>query len=121
MGGLGLVKMSVQLAITLFILFPSIGLFLLSFLKKDFSANEYLNNIFKRGCLVLGLFLMMLNGAVMYTMGQGMGVNNELLRYMWFYGFFGNLFLGYLVLMMFLDLRNFFKVKKQKKRMGDYD
>ena len=110
------------LAVVIFVLLSALGFLLLPFIKKEFSPNEYANIIIRRGCWVIGIYLMMLNSVIVVEISShitGASLSQELFRYMWIYGTIGYLMLGFLVLGTLLETMKLYKFKKEKKRMGD--
>ena len=110
------------IAIVIFILAVTGGLFILPF-KKRFSKNEFANMVLKRGCWVIAIYLMMLNSSIMATIASasGMDLTGEMFRYMWLFGVAGYVFMGFMVLMTLVNAMQMWKVKKNKQRMGDED
>jgi hypothetical protein len=113
------VQMVGSIAIALFILFVTGGLFLLPF-KKKFSDNHISDMILKRGCWTIGIYLMMLNASIMATIASSSGIDltQEMFRYMWLFGWAGWLFIGFTVLKTLFDVIKMWKVDKENKRMG---
>ena len=114
------VQMVGSIAIALFILMVSAGLFILPF-KKEFSQHHISNMVLKRGCWSIAIYLMMLNASIMATIAaaSGLDLTKEMFRYMWFFGWAGWLFIGFTFLKTVLDVIKLWKVDKENKRMGD--
>lgn len=108
------------IAITLFILICA-GLFLLLpiFINK-FSKNDFVNVILKRCCFVVGIYLMVLNSAILATISKSahLGLEKEMFRYSWIFGWFGYMFMAFVVLKTLFDVLKMWKVEKEEKRMG---
>ncbi len=109
-----------SIAITMFILSISAGLFMLPFFTK-FTQDEVNSLIMRRGCYVLGIYLMMLNSAMMATISKfaGLGLEQEMLQYMWVFGLLGYMAMAYLIYMTIVDILRFRYMKKQAERNGD--
>ena len=114
------VQMVGSIAIALFILFVTGGLFLLPF-KKKFSDNHISNMVLRRGCWSIALYLMMLNASIMATIASASGIDltREMFRYMWLFGWAGWLFIGFTVLKTLFDVIKMWKIENDNKRMGD--
>lgn len=110
------------ISIVIFILAISGSLFLLS-MKKDLLKNQYANIIARRSLLVLGIYIMILNSAIMATLAASS--NLPLVQEMFFYmNVLG--YLGYpaMILLMLSALLQSFKDMKQNKknkRTGEED
>ena len=108
--------------ITFFLIFINLGLYVLPFVK-DFSKNEYVNVILKRGCWVIAIYLSTLNFAIMHTISTKaeLGIGNEMSTYMFLAGLAGYVMMGYMVIMLLFNLFTIKKNNDEKRRMGEYD
>lgn len=111
-----------SIAITLFVLFVSFGLFILPFVKQ-FSKFEITNLILKRACWTIAIYLMVLNSAIMATIAEfaGIDLTAEMFRYMWLFGTAGYVLMGFMVLKTLFDVIKLYKIKKTKERTGESD
>jgi hypothetical protein len=107
-------------AIIFFILFVTLGLFILPFIK-EFTKLDWANLIIKRGCWAIAIYLMMLNTAILSTIvkSSGLDVLQEIFRYTWLFGILGYVFLGFMTLKTLIDVMELWKIKKIKKRMRE--
>lgn len=114
--------LSGDLSITIFVLVVTGGLIALPFIvgRNGFSKNVFVDTIFRRGCWVVGLYLMSLNSAIMATIAThtGLTVNQEMFMYMWLFGWGGYLMMFYLAFKTLLDLLEMWKMKKMEERTG---
>ena len=110
------------LAITIFILIISAVLFTLS-MKKEIVKNKYANIIIRRSFLVLGIYLMILNSAIMATIAvdAGLALEQEMFFYMKLFGYMGYPAMVYLMLSALFQTFSDMKQDKKKKRTGDED
>lgn len=110
------------IAIVIFILTITIGLIILPF-KKEFSKNAISNLFMRRACWAIGIYLMMLNSAIMATIASASGLDliQEMFRYMWLFATLGWLFIGFTALKTLFDILEIMNEKKRKKRMGEED
>ncbi len=111
--------MSAEIAVTMFILTVNLGIFALPFLV-DFSKSQFTNLLLRRCCWVLGIYLLMLNAAIMSTIASNsaLPLTNEMFRYMWLFGMAGYVLMGYLVLKTLVDLLTLSKQNIKTRRMG---
>jgi hypothetical protein len=107
------------LAITIFVLLTVAALAALPFIVT-FAKNKITNLIMKRCCWLLAIYLMMLNSAMMSTIADnaGIGLTDELFRYMWLFGVAGYIFMGYLVIKTIFDIIELYNEILSEKRMG---
>jgi len=111
------------LAITVFILGITIALFWLS-AKKGLLDNKYSDFIVRRCFMVLGIFLMILNSAIMASIASnaGLELTDEMLFFVRMFSLAGYPAMVFLVLGTFIQLLKEWKMDKNKKRMGgDYE
>lgn len=110
-----------SLAITIFILLITGTIFYLPFVKK-FSDNPLTNLIISRSLWVCGIFLMIFNTAIMATIADvsGLGINQELFTYMWFFEQIGYVSLVILIFISLVDITKTWKVMKEEKRFGEH-
>ena len=108
------------LAITIFILLIAGTLFVLS-AKKDILRNKYANLIVRRSFLVLGIYLMILNSAIMATIAAdaGIALTQEMFFYMRLFGLIGYPSMVLLMMSALIQSLRQLKIDKQNKRTGD--
>lgn len=108
------------LAITVFILIITGGLFYWS-TKKVILQNKYANIIARRSLLVLGIYLMILNSAIMATIAADAGIEltQEMFFYMRLFGYVGYPAMLYLMLSALLQSLRELKFDKKNKRTGN--
>lgn len=113
--------MSAQLAVTSFVLISAAAMFALPFLLKNFSKNPFLNILLKRLCFVIGLFLMVMNSALVAEIANTISADmRELIyRYMWFYGWAGYIAIVFTIIKTIFDIVEMYKKIWNKKRMGE--
>lgn len=109
--------MTAELAVTIFILYSTIGILALPSIVGEFSKNRFLDLVLKRGCWVIGIYLMMLNASIVATLAQSnsLPVTQELFRYLWLFGTVGYLFMGYTVLKTGVDALQLWNLKKWER------
>ena len=109
-----------SLAITVFILIITGGLFWLS-TKKEIFRSKYANIIARRSALVLAIYLMILNSAIMATIAEnaGLALTQEMFFFMRLFGFIG--YPAMIILMLSALFQSFrdMKMDKRRKRTGD--
>jgi len=110
------------IAIVIFILSITAALFVFS-MKKEIVKNKYANIIIRRSLLVLGIYLMILNSAIMATLAASS--NLPLVKEMFFYmnliGFMGYPAMMFLMLSALFQTFRDMKQDKKDKRTGDDD
>ena len=109
-----------SVSITIFIL-VIMFLILYAGLTQDFTSNLISNLIIKRGLIAVGIYLMVLNSAIMATFANvsNLGVANEMFRYMWLFGIAGYIALLVLVFKTMLDIIQVYKEEQVKMRLGE--
>lgn len=116
-----------SISITIFVLaitgFLYLLPFILDFLRTSFSKNDFLNLILRRSCWVIATYLMMLNSAIMATLVNqaGLGLEQEMFRYMFLFGLLGYILMFYLAFITLIDVLYLWNIKKWNKRMGEHD
>ena len=108
------------IAIVIFILAITGSLFLLS-MKKEILRNKYTNLIVRRAFLVLGIYLMILNAAIMATLAATSNIPlvQEMFFYMRLFGYIGYPAMIFLMLSALLQSMKEWKLDKRKKRTGE--
>lgn len=104
----------------LFILALTMFLFLLPVIVQNFSAVEWLDNLFKRSCILLGFASLVWSTAVIaellkYSMP---GMEQHATGLFAFYSFASLALLAWFLLGMIIDTINFLKKQQEQKRMG---
>ena len=112
--------MMAGLAITVFILLITGTLFWLS-MRKGLLSNKYTDFIVRRSFLVLGIFLMILNSAIMATIAEnaGLELTNEMFLFMRLFSLVGYPVMVLLVIGTLIQSIKEWKTDKRNKRMGD--
>jgi len=109
-----------SISITVFIL---VIMFVILFigLTQEFTEHKVANLIIKRCFVAVGLYLMVLNSAIMATFADvsNLGVANEMFRYMWFFGTAGWVALLILMFKTILDIITVYKEEQVKMRLGE--
>lgn len=107
------------LAIVVFILAIVGTLFYLPF-KINFHSNIILNDVIKRSCWIIALFLMSLGSTMLLNMSDiaGFGLFDEIFRFTWFLNWAAYLMMVLLVLGFFFKAIKLWKVTEKNKRMG---
>lgn len=74
-----------SLAVTIFVSLITLGIFILPILIKHFSSNKYLDHTLKNCCIVIGLFLLSMDTAMVATIADNadLGISKILFRYLW--------------------------------------
>lgn len=110
-----------SVAIVMFILSITLGLFIFPFVKKNIVEHPITNLILRRSCWVIAIYLTMMNAAIVATIADsaGIAVQNEMFRYMWLAGVAGYLMMGYLVISTLFNTLKLWKVLVTNKRMGE--
>jgi hypothetical protein len=115
--------MSAQLAVTLFLIFVTGGVFILPMVKKTFHTNDIANMIFKRGLYTIGTFLLMFDFSIIATIAKEASMNgtvvSALLRFMVWFGWVGMILAGFMVLKTLFDVLKLYKKQKFDKRFGN--
>ena len=111
---------SSSIAITIFILAIMATLLYLGF-TQDFIHNPVGNLIIKRSIISVGIYLMVLNSAIMATLADvtNIGVTSEMFTYMWFFGTAGYVSLLVLFVKTVFDCMGIYKNEQMKIRMGE--
>ena len=110
-----------SIAISMFILLITGGVLFLAIWGRFSRTNELLNNMLKRVCYTLVCFSLMLDAAIMSTIvtSSGLNLTQEMFFVMWIFGTLGFIMMGYTVLKSLLDVLQYYKIKKNNKRMGN--
>lgn len=110
-----------SLSITLFVLGISSLLFFFGMNKKQLSNNIVTNLIIKRSLIVLSIFLMIQNSAIMAEIAVvgGLDLTREMFMYMFIFGWAGYGLLVYLIVKTIIDMLTMIKQRKQMERTGE--
>lgn len=110
--------MSAELSITLFCLFGTALFFLMPILLKKVSENQIIDLLIKRCFYIIGLYLMVMNSAIIGSIAQTAGYSTaEIFRYLWIFGTAGYLLMISTFLKTFFDLIELWN-KLAKDRRG---
>ena len=109
-----------SVAITVFILAVSIGLFGLAAAIHRYCKDTIAFLIIKRSVTVIAIYLMMLNSAIMATIASssGLPLTSEMFRYMWLFGVAGYVSMGYLVFKTLIDVVRMWKEQVKVRKYG---
>ena len=110
-----------SLAVTLFVLVVTISVFIIAF-KVNFTNSRWANMVIKNSLILFGLFLMSLNTVIVVTIADvtGLGVEQELFRYLWLFNW--TIYIG-MIILFFTSIKKgleMWKIEKTNRRMGDY-
>ena len=105
------------IAIVIFILLITGSIFMFS-MKEDIFKNKYANLITRRALLVLSIYLMILNSAIMATLAAASNLSlvNEMFFYMNLFGYVGYPAIILLMVSALFQSLNELKIDKKKKR-----
>lgn len=109
--------MSAELTVTLFVCAITLGIFVLPFKIK---FDDYIRDfIFKRGCLVLGMFSLALNSAIVRTIAinNTMNLNRPLFTYLYLIMICCYVILIYYVISTIFLAKKLFRERKIQERM----
>ena len=111
-----------SISITIFILLVTGALFWLS-AKKELLKNRYADFIVRKSFIVLGIFLMILNSAIMATIAEnaGIGLTQEMFFFMKLFGYLGYPAMAYLAFSTLIRSLKEWKIEKRNKRTGEED
>ena len=111
--------MSASLAIALFVNGVALGVLMLP-RWFSFSKNQFGNLVIKRCLYVIGIYLFMLNSAIIATLAAkaGITVTEELFRYMWLFGTAGWVAMLMVIIKTLFDLKDMYSTLMFNKRMG---
>lgn len=107
-------------AIILFLLSLT-GLFLwFSLSSYNLSKDDILNFILKKCFLIIGVYLTILNTAILSTIADkaNLGVTSEILTYSWIFGWGGYILILYLLFSTIIRVIGLWNLKKKDKRTG---
>lgn len=115
--------MSAQLAVTWFVLISAIGVFSLPFIVKRFAKNLFLDTLIRRLCVVLGLFLMVMNSTIVGEIANTISVDmrEAVFKYMIFFGWAGYIAIVLTIVKSIFDLIEIHRKIVENKRMGGED
>jgi hypothetical protein len=112
-----------SLGITAFVLLIAGATFYLS-AKKGLFNNKYTDFIVRRCFLILGIFLMIMNSAIMATIADnaGLELTQEMFMFMKLFGYIGYPAMILLFFYTMIQTLKEWKIDKRNKRMGgDYE
>lgn len=110
------------LSITIFILLITVAIFWLS-TKKELLKNKYADFIIRRSFIVLGIFLMIFNSAIMATIADnaGLELTQEMFFFMKLFGYIGYPAMILLVFSTIVQSLKQWKLDSMNKRTGGDD
>ena len=108
------------LPITIFLLLIALGFFVIPFVVEKFHSTPWVDLIIKRGFLIIGLFLMSLNTAIIMVFADGVliPIMGELRMYLFLFGYGGYIMMLLLVIKTIFDLVKSFREGAREKRTG---
>lgn len=111
--------MAAAIAITMFVLAINIGMFWLSFREK-LVENQYANFVLKRCCMIVGIYLVVMNSAIMASIAVkgGLEVTSELFLLMEYFGWAGYLAMLYLAFATAVQTIKTYYLDKKEQRTG---
>lgn len=109
------------LAITIFILIITFTVLCLPWIIKQFSDNYYLDATLKGLCIVIGLFLLSLDTAMVATIAETAGIplTQELFTYLWIISRAAYIAMVAVILMFLFRMLQHWQVKKQQRSFGE--
>ena len=112
-----------SLAVVIFVMLITIGVFALPRIVKNFSSNYYLDSTLKGLCILMGLFLLSLDTAMVATIASNadMGVTREILRYLWLVNWAAYIAMVIIVLGFGWKMLQAWDTQKKRKNMGEED
>lgn len=111
-----------SLGIIIFVMALTAILFILPY-KVDFSRQPLADYILKKACIIFGMFLLSLDVTIVITIADtfGLGVNQELFRYLWIVNWSIYLMIIYTMWNTLQGSLRLMKEMSQRKRMGLYE
>jgi hypothetical protein len=112
--------MSASLAIALFSNAVALGVLMIPKMFGPLSKNQFADLVLKRCCIVISLWLFMMNSAIMLSIATtaNIPVGDFMTRYLWFFGIAGWVGMIYLIIKTIFDLKELYKKLLFNKRMG---
>ena len=112
-----------SLAVVIFIMLITVGVFMLPKLVKRFSHNIYLDQTLRGITFVFGLLLLSLDTAMVVTFADkaNLGVTQELFRFLWIINWAIYLSMVIVVITFGYKMLQAWNIEKQKKKSGDID
>ncbi len=112
---------SSSVSVVIFILVIALGLFFLPSLISRFHSNMFADLVIKRGIYAIAIYLMMFNSSILMHISQvnGLGLNDEMFRYLWFFGIAGWVSLLYLVIKTLLDLKDLIVQEQERLQFNE--
>lgn len=113
-----------SLAVIIFVMLITLGVFALPKIVKNFSSNYFLDSTLKGLCILMGLFLLSLDTAMVATIAENadIGVTQEIFRYLWIINWAAYLAMVVIILGFGWKMLQAWNQQKEKKRMGeDYE
>jgi len=83
-----------------------------------FCKTEITNFILKKSCIIISLFLMTLNSAIIATIAEkaNLGINPEIFTYTYLFSWGGYILMVYLVFSTFIRAIKMWNLKEHKRR-----
>ena len=110
-----------SLSVILFLGAITAAIFFVGLTKKRFSENDLLDFILKKSALLLALFLTSLDITILVSIADsaGLGIAQELFRYLWLVNW--TIYLSMFTIFLMTILKSFeqWKVQAQRKKYGE--
>lgn len=108
------------LAVMLFLLFITSILLWAGVSDRDLTSQDISNFVLKRSALIIAVFLMSLNTAIISSIAvkANLGITSELLTYVWLFGWGGYLLIIYLMFVTMIKVIRMWNVKKRERITG---
>lgn len=112
-----------SLGITIFIILITLGIFFLPIIIKEFSSNEILNMVIKHGLVLIGMYFLTLDAAMITSLSDtyGVGVDSAMFMFLWIIQKTTYFAMFIIVIHLIFKSINLWNTKKHNQRMGiDY-
>ena len=111
-----------SMAVVIFIMIITLGVFFAPIIFKKFSNNYYLDSTLKGACIVFGLLLLSLDATIVVTVADNakLGINKEIFRYLWMINWGAYIGMVVVVLGFGWKMLQAWKIDDHNRKMG-YD
>ena len=109
-----------SMAVIIFIMLITIGVFFAPKLFGKFSNNKYLDSTLKGLCIMFGLFLLSLDAVIVVTVADKakLGITKEIFRYLWLINWAAYIAMFIVVLTFGWRMLQMWQIDKYNKSMG---